>query len=895
MRKIFLVLVLTIVSVSLYADQEVKSGKLIEHKEFKSDVIKPRDVYVWLPEDYSPKKRYDVVYMHDGQMLFDAKTTWNKQEWMVDEVSAMLIENRQTRPFIVVGVANIAADRYGDYLPQKALDYLPKGVQLTKKVNANADNYLKFLVEEVKPFIDKNYSTNKGVKSTFVMGSSMGGLISLYALCEYPQIFGGAAAISTHTPMVLSGLNENLTPDILSKAFRDYLSDNLPKANSKKIYMDRGDQTLDATYPKYQDALDNLMKNKGWESPEWVSRVFPNTAHSETDWANRLRTPLQFLLGETKSEKITRVDPTFWWAGMKKGTLQLMIYGNNIVTYEPSIDYPGVKIESVEELESPNYLIIYLNVAEAEAGKFDIVLTKDKKRLVHRYELKEREQRTAAHEGFNSSDVIYLLMPDRFANGDESNDNIPMKRPYKVDRTNLAERHGGDLQGIMNNIDYIEELGATTVWLNPILENDMGEFSYHGYAATDYYKVDPRFGTNQEYVATVDSLHKRGMKIIMDMIFNHCGSYHPWNLDRPMGNWFNNPDKYVQTNHNKSAFYDPYCSEIDMEEMVDGWFVPSMPDFNQRNKFVADYLIQNSIWWIEYVGLNGIRQDTYPYPDYEMMRRWCLEVMNEYPDFNIVGEAWIVNSVGSSFWQRNSKVNPNNTELKSVMDFQLQILSSTAFNEETYWGTGLVKIHEHLTQDFLYPDINNVLRFYENHDTDRFLIEEPENLDAYKQAITFLATIPGIPQIYYGQELLMNGSTKVGGYEAVRKDMPGGWKDDKVSVFEESGRTEMQKEAFNFMSKLLNWRKESEVVAKGSMKHFVPVNGVYVYTREYNGERFIVVMNGVSKENSIDWSRYTEILGAKETLGVNIIDGANVKMQGVQPLKSREILLIELK
>ncbi len=893
MRRGLFVLMMLLVSSHLWATPNLASGRVVEYDNFASNNITPRDVTVWLPDNYTTKLRYDVLYMHDGQMLFDAESTWNKQEWGVDEVASALIEGGYTRPFIVVGVDNIASSRYGDYLPQGITEYLPADVKLDETVELNADNYLKFLVEELKPFIDKNYSTARGVNSTYLMGSSMGGLISLYAICQYPNVFGGVAALSTHTPMVLHGESGDLSADVLSQAFRDYLEANLPKANSRKIYMDRGDETLDATYPKYQDALDATMRAEGWKSPQWVSRVFPNTAHSETDWSARLRTPMQFLLGVEKSERIDRVDPEFWWAGMHNPTLQVMLYGNNIVSYEPSIDYPGVEITSVERLESPNYLVLYLDTEGAKAGKFDITLTKGKKRLVREFELKERTPRTEAHEGFNSSDVIYLVLPDRFANGDPSNDMVEMNLPYKLDREHLGERHGGDLRGVINNLDYIDELGATTVWLNPVLENDMGQMSYHGYAATDYYRVDPRLGTNEEYVEIVDSLHSRGMKIVMDMVFNHCGSHHPWNYDRPSSDWFNSPAEYVQTNHNKTAFYDPYGSDVDMEAMVDGWFVPSMPDFNQRNQIVADYLIQNSIWWIEYVGLNGIRQDTYPYPDYEMMRRWCEEVMAEYPDFNIVGEAWISSTAGAAFWQTGSKLNPRDTKLKSVMDFRLQEISTEAFNGSDYWGEGIVKLHDHLSNDFLYADVNNVMRFYENHDTDRFLKEAPKNLDAFRQATLFLATIPGIPQIYYGQEILMSGSTKSGGFEAVRHDMPGGWQGDEASVFSAEGRTEMQAEAYDFMSTVLNWRRDNEIVEKGSMKHFVPIDGIYLYTRAYSSDRFIVVMNGYDKEGTINWDHYKEIIH-DDLQGVDLFTGETITLTGTTPIAPRGVMLIEM-
>lgn len=873
--------------------QSVSSGKLIEYPKFKSSIISPRDVFVWLPSDYSAKKKYDVLYMHDGQMLFDATTTWNKEEWGVDEVVGKLLSEKKIKPCIVVGVANIAETRYEDYFPKKALKYLSDD-NVPNNVHFNADNYLRFLVEEVKPFIDKEYSTNKDRNNTFVMGSSMGGLISLYAICEYPDVFGGAACLSTHVPMILSseGIAKEKA-DKWSAAFRSYLDENLPKANSRMIYMDRGDATLDAYYPPYQDELDKLMQRKGWNEPMWVSKVFPGAGHMERDWMRRLNNPLQFLLGNEKAETVERIEPAFWWCGMKNTQLQLMVYGTNIATYKPTINYPGIVLQSVHPMESPNYLILYLDVKDAIPGKFSIEFVKGKKKLSYAYELKERKGKGEDKVGFNSSDVVYLLMPDRFANGDETNDKVMMKYPYAVNRKDVSARHGGDLAGIMQHLDYLDSLGITAIWTTPVLENDMGDGSYHGYAATDYYRIDPRLGSNEDYVRLVDLLHKRGMKMIMDMVFNHCGSKHPWLIDLPMRNWFNNPFEYVQTNHNKTSFFDPYAADIDKEEMTDGWFVPTMPDLNQRNQYVADYLIQNSIWWVEYANLDGIRQDTYPYPDGDMMVRWCKEVFEEYPNLNIVGESMITNPTGAAYWQRKSPVNKNgNTELKSVMDFHLQSIASKAFQEETSWNTGLQLIFEHLAYDFCYADINNVMRLFENHDTDRFLVEAPKNLDAYKQAVAFLLTIPGIPQLYYGQELLMTGNTKID-YGYIRPDMPGGWKGDTTNVFDKKGRTPMQQEAFDFMRKLLQWRKGNEVISNGRMKHFMPRNNVYVYERSYNGKSVLVIMNGVSKEADLELAHYKEVIGNK-TSGTDVLTGKVIQLGEILHLLPKEVLVVEL-
>lgn len=590
------------------------------------------------------------------------------------------------------------------------------------------------------------------------------------------------------------------------------------------------------------------------------------------------------------SAKGITAEPAFWWSGMKNPELQLMVYGENIASFRPSVSYPGVKLKSSVALESPNYLLVYLDVENAQPGTFDITFTKDKKQIKMPYELKARKKDACKIKGFDSSDVLYLIMPDRFANGDPSNDNLVMKTTYKTDRNDPSARHGGDLAGIEKHLDYIEDLGVTAIWLNPVLENDMQGGSYHGYATTNYYRVDPRFGTNEDYVRLIDKTHAKGMRVVMDMIFNHCGSDHIWMKDVPSKDWFNNLDKYVETSHVKEVYFDPYASEYDTKRMVDGWFVPSMPDLNQRNPHVATYLIQNSIWWIEYSGVDGIRQDTYPYADYKMMVDWCNAIYREYPNYNIVGEAWMNQTMGTAFWQKDSKLNERgNTMLKSVMDFRLMGLSHSAFFGD---AGGMQALYEHLAYDYAYADIYNVLRFLDNHDTDRFLPAMPEKLDAFKQGIAFMLTIPGIPQLYYGTELLMNGTKQKGdGY--IRLDVPGGWPGDAVNQFEASGRTDIQNEAWNYMQKLLKWRKGNEVIAKGKMKHFVPQNGVYVYARNLNGKQVVVIMNGNAKESVLPLDRYDEILKGY-TSGKDVITGKVVSLQKELTLGAKDVLVLEL-
>ncbi len=588
-----------------------------------------------------------------------------------------------------------------------------------------------------------------------------------------------------------------------------------------------------------------------------------------------------------------KTEPAFWWSGMRETELQLMVYGQGIRDYTPSVASKNVKIKEAVTLESPNCQILYLDLAESVPETFDIVFSRGKKKIVHRYELKPRNPKRHHIRSFDSSDVLYLIMPDRFANGNPDNDQIAMRMPYKVDRNDPNARHGGDLKGIADRLDYLADLGVTAIWLNPVLENDMEGGSYHGYATTDYYKVDPRFGTNDEYAALIEQAQEKGIKVVMDMIFNHCGSDHPWMKDLPAHDWINSRDEYVQTSHMKEVCFDNYASEYDKKRLTDGWFVPTMPDLNQRNRHVAKYLIQNSIWWIEFSGVNGIRQDTYPYADYDMMTAWCKAVEKEYPHYNIVGEAWLNNPVGTAFWQRNSKLNSReDTRLKSVMDFRLMGLAHTAFFEETgEWGGGLHALYDHLAYDFIYPDIRNLLRFLDNHDTDRLLKTFPENLAGWKQAVAFLLTVPGTPQLYYGTELLMHGNKSRSDGD-IRLDVPGGWPGDTANHFAREGRDDIQNEAFDFLSRLLKWRRGNEVIAKGKMKHYVPQKGVYVYERYTDDKNVLVFMNGTSADVEINLDRYAESIKGKSEWK-EAISGKSILSGQTLNLAPKQVMILE--
>lgn len=597
------------------------------------------------------------------------------------------------------------------------------------------------------------------------------------------------------------------------------------------------------------------------------------------------------------SPQINSVEPPYWWTGMANDTLQIMLSGPRIGLTETSMKpYEGVSLIESVKLDSPNYLLLYLTVSDtAKPGVLDFTFSDGKKKAALRYELKERSKAVKA-QGFDASDVLYLIMPDRFARAGATTDaeaSRGLEYAVEVDRADLNARHGGNIAGMEQHLGYIDSLGVTAIWVNPVLENDMPGGSYHGYATTDYYRIDPRFGTNGQWRDFVGKAHDRGIKVVMDMIFNHSGSNHRWMKDMPSRDWYNFPDSAVTTNFRLSTLHDPYVSDYDKKRTVDGWFVTAMPDLNQRNPHLRRYLSQNSIWWIEDSGIDGIRMDTYPYADERAMASWIDDVMAEYPGFNIVGECWYGNEGGEAYWQRGSKVNPNgDPRLPTVMDFVLSIKARDAFKGQTDRLEGLNTIYDHLALDYLFPDPTHILTFLDNHDTDRFLLEEPDDLGWWKQAITFLLTSRGIPQIYYGTELLMNGTRAAGGDGNVRRDMPGGFPGDKTDAFTAAGRTDKQNEAFDFIQKLLQWRRGNEAIARGSLKHFMPENGLYVYQRRSGDKEVTVILNGNDSPVTTTMERTLEILpyGSQRR---DMLTGETITISPEMTFAPREILILE--
>lgn len=610
-------------------------------------------------------------------------------------------------------------------------------------------------------------------------------------------------------------------------------------------------------------------------------------------------------LGMNAAVKIDRVEPTDWYVGMKDPSLQLMVYGEGIREAQVSTDYPGVRVDSLVRLDSPNYLLVYLDLSGAQPGEMKLRFTMGKSKKEVSYRLKARAMAGEERVGFSNADVLYMLMPDRFAQGKDHKAQVKGMNPYVEDRSKPSLRHGGDLQGIRDHLDYFTQLGVTALWLTPVLENNSpdgkdGSSTYHGYATTNYYRVDPRFGTNEDYRQLIADAHAKGLKVVMDMIFNHCGFEHPWVKDLPSQDWLNVPEwlsgkeedkaKYLQTSYKLTPVLDPYASEVDKRETVDGWFVPSMPDLNQRNPHVIKYLIQNSVWWIETVGIDGIRMDTYPYADREAMALWMKTLEREYPNFNTVGETWVTEPAYTAAWQKDSKLSSINSYLKTVMDFAFYDRVNMAAREETDdWWQGMNRVYNTLCYDYLYANPSSVLAFIENHDTDRFLRNGTDTL-ALKQALALLLTINRTPQLYYGTEILMNGTKEVTDGN-VRKDFPGGFPGDKANCFTAEGRTRAQNDMFNWLSRLLHWRQGNEAIIHGKQVQFTPRKGVYVIARQAKGQNVLTVVNGTSEPAQMEVKRYAEIIG-QATEATDILTGRKVALDKDVALQPRETLVL---
>lgn len=573
---------------------------------------------------------------------------------------------------------------------------------------------------------------------------------------------------------------------------------------------------------------------------------------------------------QTKQPDFTHVEPPFWWTGMKSNQLQILFHNKDIdvSAYAVDIKYDGIALQEIKKVENPHYLFLTLTISpSAKAGKIPIRFTAGKRSFTYNYELRSKSGTSGRIQGFNSSDVIYLIMPDRFSNGDPKNDSIP-GMVEATHRDKPEARHGGDLKGITDHLNYIKELGVTAIWLNPVLENNQKRSSYHGYAITDLYQTDKRFGGNEAYLEFINKSHQIGLKVIQDMVINHIGNDHWLMHDLPEKDWVHQFPEFTRSNYMGSVMSDPYRSVADEEKMNNGWFDTTMPDVNQTNSLFATYLIQNTLWWIEYAGIDGIRMDTYPYPDKHFMSRWAKTVLSEYPTFNIVGEVWINSIPTTAYWQKGM-INKDGyqSNLPSVTDFPLAFSIPLALNEQPGWEAGMRRLYNIISQDFIYPDANQNLIFLDNHDLTRYFLTVGRDLKKFKMGLVFLFTTRGVPEIYYGTELLMDGDG--GHHPNVRKDFPGGWPGDPVNAFSKEGRSKEQNEAFDFIKTLLDWRKNTPTVYRGKLTHYIPEDNVYVYFKHDEAKTIMVIINGDPKEKSIATQRFAESMkNAKEALNV---------------------------
>jgi len=580
---------------------------------------------------------------------------------------------------------------------------------------------------------------------------------------------------------------------------------------------------------------------------------------------------------------------------MHNPELQIMIHGKNIASFkEVTVNHQRIQIQSVVRTENPNYIFLNLNIKEnLEAGIYLFSLSSGTEKINFNYEFKQRAEGSAMRKGFDSSDVIYLIMSDRFSNGDNSNDSVEAAIEGS-DRNKQSGRHGGDIKGIINQLDYLDDLGITAIWNTPLLFDNEPTYSYHTYAISDYYRIDPRYGTNEDYRELADACHQRNMKLIMDMVPNHCGISHWWMADLPQSNWIHPFEKFTRSNHRKTVLNDPYVAKVDYNLYNEGWFDTTMPDLNQTNVLLLTYLTQNAIWWIEFAGLDGLRVDTYPYNEKWAIAKWSKSILEAYPNLNIVGECWQHRPSELAYWQSGVKNHDGyNSYLPSGMDFCLTDALALAFNEnEQHWDQGLARLYNSLATDYLYADPLNLLIFCDNHDITRYSETIQNDKDKFKLAFSFLLTTRGIPQIYYGTEIMMPGSKSKGDGD-IRRDFPGGWSDDDRSAFTREGRTEIENEIFDHFRTLLRWRRNNPVIHDGKMVHFIPENNIYTYFRKSESKKVMVILNNNTTEMQLEMVRFKAELEGW-SIGIEILSGKKLQLDNALNIPGKSAFIIEL-
>jgi neopullulanase len=551
----------------------------------------------------------------------------------------------------------------------------------------------------------------------------------------------------------------------------------------------------------------------------------------------------------------TTLSPTNWWIGMKWNKVQILLYNKNkVLNYcRVFIDYPGIKISKITPLENPKYLAVDVVISpNAKPGNVNIIISDTAtESIIWPLEERKKGNGTAFAQGVHSEDLIYLLMPDRFSNGDYNNDKIAGLKDQTLNRDSMYHRHGGDLLGVVNNLDYLKDLGVTTVWMTPVLLNDMPDRTEHGYAITDHYKVDERIGGAKAYKNLSNELHKRGMKLIQDAIYNHVGIQHFTVVDKPMKDWLHEWPTFTQTSYKEQTIFDPYAAPSQTKRMVDGWFVTAMPDMNQSNPYVANYLIQNALWSVEEFGVDGWRIDTYTYNDMDFMNKCNKALTDDYPNITMYGETWVHGVANQSYFCQNNMQVKAKSNLQNTTDFQTLFYGiQPALNEKFGWTDGVTKLYNTASQDFLYKNPMGEVIFLGNHDLSRFYSMVDENIAKYKMALGWLLTFRGIPQLYYGDEILMTGKSNPDGL--VRADFMGGWKEDKQNKFTKEGRTEKENDVFNYLKTLANFRLKSSAIKTGKMMQYIPVDGLYTYFRYDDKQTIICIMNTSDAEKNVN-------------------------------------------
>ena len=598
-------------------------------------------------------------------------------------------------------------------------------------------------------------------------------------------------------------------------------------------------------------------------------------------------------VSQAQHGRIDHLEPPFWWTGMQHKKLQLMVHGDKIGELTPALDYPGVRIDKVTSLSNKNYLFIDLDIgAAARPGSFDIRFGSGAGATRYSYQLRERAPGSATRQGFSSKDAIYQIMPDRFANGDPANDSIAGIGD-QLDRSGGGTRHGGDIQGVIDRLDYIAGLGFTQIWPTPLVENAMPAYSYHGYAATDHYRIDPRYGSNEDFRRLSVEAKKRGIGVIQDVVLSHIGKSHWWMKDLPTPDWVNYAGKFVPTQHHRTAVQDPYASQEDADNFTRGWFVENMPDLNQSNPLVANYLIQNNIWWIEYAGLSGLRIDTFGYSDGAFLSEYTRRIMLEYPKLNMVGEEWSKLVPVVARWQRGKQnFDGYRASTPSLMDFPVAESIRTALADAKGQNV-FTDIYETLSLDYLYPEPGNLVLFADNHDMSRIWSVVGEDFDRYRMALVMLMTLPRIPQFYVGDEILMTSATKERNDVSYRSDFPGGWAGDKVDAFAGKGLGARQKAAQDLVRKLANWRKTQAVIHHGKLMHFGPQTNTYVYFRYDDKHKVLVAFNNNARELVLDVKRFREMLAGVPG-GVDVLSGKRFDLATELRLPAKASLILEL-